>query len=588
MAFLGRREIGRQLMMPHERRVITEQDIARASAILREYKSGKANLEQRVVEDELWYEMRHWEVIRRDKAGESPEPSSGWLFNSILNKHADAMDNRPDPLVLPRERGDEKDARALSSILPVILERREFEQTYSDDWWEKLKHGTAVYAVTWNPELENGLGDIDIQAVDLLNIYWEPGIADIQKSRNVFTVELVDTDILESRYPEHTGKLGGGAEEITRYVTGDQIKTDGKSLVVNWYYKLRAASGQTLVHYVRFCGDRLLFASENAAGPDGDYPYQERGYYDHGKYPFVFDVLFPEKGSPAGFGYVALCKSPQLYIDKLDANILETSLLATKARFFVSEGTDVNEGELKDLSKSIVHVAGRVEEDRLRQISVAPLPSIYATIQQNKIAEMKETSSNRDFAQGGASSGVTAASAIVALQEAGNKVSRDMIAASYRAYRDIGYLVIELIRQFYDEARTFRIMGGEQYRFVDYSNAGIRDQMTGVDSAGNPLFRRPVFDIRIIPQKKNPLSVVAQNEQAKELYQLGVFAPENAQQASCLLSMMQFDGIDKVRELVAQGQTLYNLCNRLMAQIQPGVQQTEQQGGGQAAGTGGI
>ena len=57
-------------------------------------------------------------------------------------------------------------AKTLSSILPVVMEYNDFEQTYSDEWWEKLKHGTAVYGVFWNAEKENGLGDIDITTID--------------------------------------------------------------------------------------------------------------------------------------------------------------------------------------------------------------------------------------------------------------------------------------------------------------------------------------------------------------------------------------------------------------------------------------
>ena len=118
----------------------------------------------------------------RDRDNTRPEPASGWLFNSVANKHADAMDNYPEPAVLPREEQDKADAEQLSKILPVILEYNDFEDTYSDSWWYKLKSGTAVYGVLWNPEKENGLGDIDVKKIDILNCFWEPGVQDIQDS----------------------------------------------------------------------------------------------------------------------------------------------------------------------------------------------------------------------------------------------------------------------------------------------------------------------------------------------------------------------------------------------------------------------
>lgn len=565
------------LMRKDSEQVIGVEEIRKASEILRKYKEGKTNLENRIVDDELWWELRHWESIRNGKSrtgaahgkdgipmsgkapAAQPEPSSAWLFNSILNKHADAMDNYPEPVVLPREKTDEESAKTLSSVLPVILEYNDYEQTYSDNWWEKLKHGTAAYGVFWNTTKENGLGDVDIREIDLLKMFWEPGITDIQKSRNLFLVELVDEDLLEQEYPELRGKLKGNAVDVKEYLYDESVDTSNKAVVVDWYYKVKSPAGKTILHYVKYVGDTLLYASEN------DPEYRERGFYDHGQYPVVLDVMFPEKGTPVGFGYVAICKDPQLYIDKLSANILENAMMTTKKRFFASSSTNVNVEEFLDWNNPIVHVEGELDDRRLKEIVCQPLDNIYVNIVQMKIEEMKDTAANRDVNSGGVGSGVTAAAAIAALQEAGNKASRDMIAASYRAHVAINSLCIELIRQFYDEARSFRITGptGNGYQFTDLSNEKLQDQFVGTDTEGNPMYRRPVFDLKIKAQKKNPFSRMEQNERAKELYGMGFFNPQRAQEAQGALEMMDFEGIDKVREYVQQGQTLLNLCMQL-------------------------
>ena len=538
------------------------EEIGKAIETLTRYKQGKQNLEQRIVEDELWWELRHWEVIRNTKKP-GPEPSSAWLFNSILNKHADAMDNYPEPVVLPRERGDEESAKMLSQVLPVIFEYNDFEQTYSDNWWEKLKHGTAAYGVFWNNQKENGLGDIDIREIDLLKLFWEPGITDIQKSRNLFIVELVDEDILDQQYPEHKGHMGGSVIDVKQYIYDDTVDTEGKSVVVDWYYKVTSPSGRTVLHYAKFVGDTLLYASEN--DPD----LQDTGWYDDGLYPVVLDVLFPEKGTPVGFGYVAICKDPQLYIDKLSANILENSMMATKKRFFASTSTAINKEQFLDWGQPIVDVEGELDDRRLQEITTRPLDAIYINVLQMKIEEMKDTAANRDVNSGSAGSGVTAAAAIAALQEAGNKASRDMISASYRAHVAINSMAINRMGQFYDETRTFRITGMApgSYQFVDMNNQGLREQVVGKAADGTPLFRKPIFDLKIKAQKKNPFSRMEQNERAKELYSAGFFNPERAQEAMGALEMMEFEGIDKVRERVGQGQTLLNICQQMSQQM---------------------
>lgn len=556
------------LSRPEGKPRIGQEEVARAIEILNRYKQGKRNLEERIVQDELWWELRHWEVIRRGKGGSSQagsEPTSAWLFNAILNKHADAMDNYPEPVVLPRERSDEGSAKVLSSILPVILEYNDYEQTYSDNWWEKLKHGTAAYGVFWNIQKENGLGDIDIRQIDLLKLFWEPGVTDIQQSRNLFLVELVDEDLLEQRYPQCKGKLKGNTVDVKEYIYDDTVDVSGKSVVVDWYYKVLSPSGRTVLHYAKFVGDTLLFASENEA------EYQERGWYDHGLYPVVLDVMFPEKGTPVGFGYVAICKDPQLYIDKLSANILETAMMGTKRRYFASTSTNINKEQFLDWNEPIVDVEGELDDKRLQEIQVRPLDGVFVNVLQMKIEEMKDTAANRDVNSGGGS-GVTAAAAIAALQEAGNKASRDMISASYRAHTAINTLCIELIRQFYDETRSFRIMGGGpgEYEFVDVNNVALRDQRVSPAYKGEEpgLYRKPIFDIRIMAQKKNPFSRMEQNERAKELYKLGFFNPQRAQEAVGALEMMEFEGKEKVLEQIKQGKTLMNSMEQMGKQME--------------------
>ena len=554
---------------------ITDRDVERGIDLLTKYKDGKSNLENRIVNDELWWELRHWEGIgqskakRVDKSGKEvtstppePKPSSAWLFNTIQNKHADAMDNYPEPVVLPRERSDEQSAKTLSQILPVVQEYNHFEQVYSDNWWEKLKHGTAVYGIFWDPQKDNGLGDIEIRDIDLLKLFWEPGITDIQKSRNLFIVDLVDNDLLDSEYPQLKGKQKGKVVDVKEYIYDDNVDTSDKSVVVDWYYKVKTPDGRTALHYIKFVGSTLLYASEN------DPEYRERGFYDHGMYPVVLDVMYPEKGTPIGFGYVAICKDPQLYIDKLSANILENAMMATKKRFFVSDTTAINEQEFLDWNRPLVHVNGPLDDGRIQEIVTQPLSDIYVTVAQMKIEEMKDTAANRDVNSGGTTN-VTAAAAIAALQEAGNKASRDMIAASYRAYTQINTLCVELMRQFYDLSRSFRITGeGSEYQFIDFDNTGLQDQVTGLDTMGNPMFRRPVFDLKIKAQKKNPFSRMEQNERAKELYAMGFFAPENAQASLIALDMMDFEGKAEAEEKIRQNGTMYQQMQQMAAQMQ--------------------
>ena len=540
---------------------IGAEEVARAEQILQKYKVGKAALDQRLVDNELWFRMGHWKNYQNPMMEGKPQPSSGWLFNSIANKHADAMDNYPAPNVLPRAPDDEQTARVLSSVLPVVLEQADYEQVYSDTWWRKLKQGTGVKGVFWDPEQRGGVGEITVRPMNLLMLYWEPGVDDIQASPNFFSLSLEDTDQLTERWPQLEGH-STSALEVPHYLHDGGLDTNGKSVVVDWYYKKRNAEGRRVLHYCKFCNGVVLYASEN------DPEYAGRGFYDHGQYPFVFDPLFVEEDSPAGFGYIDVMKECQTAIDRMNHAMDENVLLSSKQRYVLSDAAGVNEEELADFSRDIVHVVGRLGDDSFRPLQTTGLQGNSLSYRNSRIEELKEISGNRDMTQGGTAGGVTAASAIAALQEAGSKLSRDMLKSAYRAFAKECYLIMDLMRQFYDEERVFRIIGETgRSEFVHFSGAALRAQalpgVGGVELGS----REPIFDVVVSAEKKSTFSRLSQNETAKECYQLGFFAPRNADAALAALEMMDFEGIEKVRQRVRQNGTLAQRLEQLQSQL---------------------
>lgn len=527
---------------------MTQDRIREAMHTLIKYKSGKARLEERVKQAEEWWRLRNWEEIKQGNAFES-KAQSAWLFNTILTKHADAMDSYPEANILPREQSDEEEARMLKDIIPVILEQNDFKDTYSDAMLQKFKAGTGVFGIFWDGKKHNGLGDISITNVSLLNIFWEPGIKDIQKSENLFVVEVVNDSALRARYPQMAKYSGVKPLSITEFVTEDHIDTTEKSLVVDWYYHTEGETGKPVLQMCKFCGDVILYATEDdpAIGPDG--------LYAHGEYPFELDVCFPMEGSPAGFGYVDVCRNTQEYIDLLDNAMLRNLIMGSTPRYFVRDNSNINAEEFFDWRKPTVLAPGGVSDDAMRQIEVQPPSAMAYNVLMHKIDEMKETAGNRDVSNGGTTHGVTAASAIAAMQEQSGKLSKDATRGSYRTFERVIRKVIELIRQFYDIPRTFRITGEMgQAEFVQYSNSGLKPQpMEPVFGMAGGL-REPEFDLEISAQNATEYTKVTQNELALSFYNMGFFNPQMADQALATLDMMDFDGkYDAMKKIQMNG-----------------------------------
>ena len=553
--------------------VIGPEQLQAFTKILEEYKAGKAHTEQRILASENWWKLRNSIEEQKDSKAAGAEgfkAVSGWLHNVIVSKHADAMKAYPEPNILPREAGDKGEARMLSAIIPCILEQNQFEQTYSNCNWQKLKTGTGLYKVVWDKSKLNGLGDIHVEQVNLLNVYWEPGVTDIQRSRYFFHTELWDKDVLEERYPQLKDKLKGQGFLSTKFLYDDHVKTENKHTVIEVYYH-KYIQGKNTLQYCRYVGDQVIFATENDTQPvmyamgNVKPPMALTGLYDHGKYPYFFDPLYPIEGSPCGYGYVDLCRNPQTEIDLLKTAMVKNAMVGAVPRYFSRIDGNINEAEFLDTTKPVVHVSGNVDEASIRRIEHNALDGMYVNLLDRSIDELRETSGNTEAATGSTPGSVTAASGIAALQEAAGKTSSDSTQASYRVYAQIVDMCIELIRQFYDMPRKFRILG--QYgmeQYITYTNQGILPQHQGSAFGQDLGFRLPVFDIKVSAQKKNVYTKVAQNELALQFFQLGFFNPQMTDQSLMCLEMMDFDDKDMIMQKISQMGTMFQKLTQYM------------------------
>ena len=534
---------------------IGRREIEQANSLLMDYKNAKARLDGKITENEEWFRLRHWGLIdySRSRAqtvplgGKDRKPVSGYLLNSMRNKHADAMDNYPRANVLPRREDDRMEATRLSVILPMILEHAGFEQVYSDVQWYREKQGTGVYTVYWDKEASGGVGDIGIKKVDLLNLFWEPGVTDIQDSPDLFYVRMMNAAAVEREHPELKGKLREGDSIVSEYADQPERTMKSRVPVVDWYYKVKK-DGRTVVHLAQYVGEHLIYATEN------DEALKDRGLYDHGKYPFVFDVYLPLEGQPVGFGEIDVGKSKQECIDVLWDKIIKNTDETAQVRYFVPRSSKVNEQEFSDLTKRVIHYEGT--ETGILPVNTNPIHGNILSVMEMLVDELKETTGARDVAMGGTTSGVTAASGIAAMQEASGKTSRDTNAGAFRAFREVVEMVIELIRQFYDAPHYFRVFGDGYETYIRYTNEGLKAQ--GEDA------RMPLFDLEITTEKNSTYSRIAQNTLALELYNAGMFNANNADAALACIDMMEFDQKEAVVGKIRDMNTKQQLMNSMV------------------------
>ncbi|MFZ5975161.1 MAG: portal protein [Bacillota bacterium] len=514
--------------------------VTQAYALFSRFYQQTRTLRDQFVKNEKIWEGRQWEHLT-GREPDAPRPSSPVLFSTCESLLADVMDYYPEPVLLGQEPGDTELATELSEVVRYVIKRRNYRKTYREKVRNALIKGTSVQEVFWDRSLYGGLGDVNIREWDVKNFFFDPRCEDIQQGRACFKTLRLPRAWFKMHYPDQEPQMR--ADAYARLMPGEDESADEEEvLLIEYWYKTRGDGGQSCVHMAKIAGGVLLEDSRKTC-PDG--------LYAHGLYPFIVEPLFRLGARPWGLGIMDIFGPLQFLADRLDQIILNNALLSGKLKLLVDKGADVDMEALTDYSREVVR-AGRIDDAAVRWFSALPLNPVVYSHYNGKIQMIKEESGQNQMNRGEGLRNVTAASAIIALQEAGSKRSRLIVQQLYDGFEQLVHMVIELIAQFYTENRRFMVRGqGGDQRMISFNAS----RMARPDLGQGVMRRHFDFDVRIEAQRQTPVEAAYRNELAMQLLQMsgGLITPVMA------IEMMDFEGKERVlaqlRERVLQAGT---------------------------------
>ena len=499
--------------------------VERAYALFGRFSQLTRALRERFAKNERVWEGRQWEHLQATEPG-APRPSSPVLFSTCESLLADVMDYYPEPVILGQEPGDDRLAAELNEVVRYILKRRNYRKTYREKVRSALIKGTSVQEVFWDRTLYGGLGDVNVREWDVKHFFFDPRCEDIQQGRACFKTLRLPRAWFKLNYPRQEPQMRSDA--YARLMPGeDETAGEEEILLIEYWYRTPGAFGGGNVHMAKVAGGVLLEDSREAC-PDG--------LYAHGLYPFVVEPVYRLSGRPFGMGIMDVFGPLQFLADRLDQIILNNALLSGKLKLLVDKGADVDMEALTDYSREVVR-AGRIDEAAVRWFSALPLNPVVYSYYNGKIQMIKEESGQNQFNRGEGLRNVTAASAIIALQEAGSKRSRLLVQQLYDGFEQVVHMMIELISQFYTESRRFMVRGpGGEEHTICFSASRMADRASGAKR------RHFDFDVRIEAQRQTPVEAAYRNELAMRLLQMsgGLMTPVTA------IEMMDFEGKQRV------------------------------------------
>ena len=391
---------------------------------------------------------------RRDK----PTLQLQTLRSTFNNCVADQLDNLPEAILLPQTPNLQPVAEDLTALVRHILSQNDFDGYYRRRVEDCFCSGAAVTQILWDPDMDGGRGNVALIRWPLEAFLWDPAAEDIQEARALYKVSRHPMSWFQAHYPEKYPLISADDTALGLFPLGENGPRGGDEdravLLEYWYRRYDADSRQFTISAAYFAGGTLLARFDDV--------------YDHGLYPFVVDVYSPIEGSPAGDSLISELAPMMRYINRY-ADYIDMNLrMASKGRLLVDRGAGLDQKALCDWESDIIE-GDRIDPGAVKWLQTVPFSGAAMQQMLQLESDLKQDSGQNQFSRGETVGGVTAASAISALQEAGGKVARMRTAMLNRGFAAMVEQLLWLIAQYYEPGRVMCLTGREGARMVDVS-----------------------------------------------------------------------------------------------------------------------
>ena len=511
------------------------------------------------------YNGDHWTNFGgNDKEASSlPRPNIPTLSSAIENLKADYNDEFPEAVIVKESVHSELLAKVLTAIVRQELDLCGFEVEYGNIVQDILQDGWGCFEVGYNPDANNGMGGSFIRTIMNKNFLCDPSVRDLQDGRACFKIDMKPKYWFKQRYPKQFPYMKDDREYIqfnheTITDADNNMSNSTYALIEIWVREYDPETCRHKVHFAKVAGHQLLELSTEA------YP---NGYYAHGLYPFVVTSLFPQRGTELGLGLVDIFKDPQRYNDKAVQIILSNLYRAAKPRMILDENYLANPDEVLDMNNEVIRVRGNVAQAYAWQ-QAQPLPNTAFGVVDYLSGVIKNESGTNDQSRGQTTAGVTAASAITALQEMSTKRSRMGAQRLQFSFRKAVNMLLDVIKEKHLVPRDLEITVAGEPLIVKFDRDWIRDQMK--ESDGTPIV--PFVTVKSARQTR--YSKMMHNELVLQMMQ----ATQGSTDPVLMFEAFEYDEKETILDTIRKAQRggMLNLTRQVQEQAQI-IQELSQQ-----------
>lgn len=436
-----------------------------------------------------YYLAKQWNTQR---ASWRPDPVVNYIAYIVDQKSPQITNSKPSGLILPRGMGDEVAASLFTKATDVIAERVNLDDKVTESTPTGLLLGTAWFKVYWDNSITGGSysrkdiwkGDVAIDIPDPVNIYFDPAAVTVDDCRYIIYAVPKTVQWVYEIFKVRVDADNNFETEI--YNRPSQNQSNGRVMVYEYWYRVNGT-----INCIYAANGKIL--------------KEIKKVYKHGRYPFVAFRPKKKRKSILGIGEPKNIINNQKLLNKL-LEVPTTNALLTSNPIAIIDpmsGIDAN----KWTNKPGQIWKAKNPKDAVHWLTPPQLPTDLYKLVDLMTVYIEKMGGVYDSVTGNTPKGITAAAAIQMLMEQGSIPIKGIAKNLYAAVKDVYELMIELIKENYNETRYLRIEEQGKYQFVEFNAAKYAE----ID-----------FDVKVAAGATSPASEAYVSQLSKELFDAGL------------------------------------------------------------------
>lgn len=397
-----------------------------------------------------------------------PGSTTNIIHPIIESQISDLTDKPFSTIAEGREPGDDMFSEDVQNAMDYVLDRNKFPVKLNISEHDRLELGTTVVKTYFDPDAQSGKGLPSFEIVSPANFFPDPKWTAahlLQESEFVIHAVARPLSWIRAKFEkwgeyvqrETTCPYDPTLDTENHKTDEVEVSTSQKALLIECYMKDK--NGEV------FC----VHVANHIVLEDSREVLKEKKLQRRDQFPFVAIPCYIQRGTGWGQGDVELLIPTQDLINELDDQIRMNARLMGNPQIVVGAGAGRGFDMRKWTNKPGLRIPMR-DQNAYSVVQGQPVSRDIPVRREKAFEEANIISGRPDVNRGEAPGSITAASAIMALQQAGQKSVLHKARMWKQGWSEVLELLYDEMMENWDEPMWIRINGeAPDYKFIDPS-----------------------------------------------------------------------------------------------------------------------